>query len=286
MTRISEIFHRARQDRRGLVLPFLTAGYPSLEVLPALIQAMERAGAGAVEIGIPFSDPIADGPVIAASMHEALTHGVTPQAIFQRMARDSQATRGAGQGTGQARTAVGLIAMVSVSIVERAGEQRFVDDVAAAGMDGLIVPDADLERTGDIVAACDRHGLSCSFLVAPTSTPERIRTIVRQSRGFVYLLARAGVTGERNAAPAVAGEFERQVERIRQCDPAMPIAAGFGITTPDHVQAVLRHVDGAIVGSALVRRMSDAVRDGRDPVADAEAFVGSLVAAADAAMRA
>jgi tryptophan synthase alpha chain len=277
MNRIDALFARARSEQRGLVMPFLTAGYPSLGTLPNLLAALERAGAAAVEIGIPFSDPIADGPVIAASMHEALQAGVTPRKVFSALQANS--TSGS----------LGMIAMVSASIVHRLGVDRFVGEVAEAGMHGLIVPDADLDSAADLSGQCERRQLSCSFLVAPTSGPQRVRTIVGLCRGFVYLLARAGVTGETNRSGSGSDDkaggrephtdIARQVDRIRAANATIPIAAGFGIAQPEQVQSILRHVDGAIVGSALVRRIGEATKAGRDPAVEAEQYIRSLVEA-------
>jgi len=267
MGRIADIFAAARRERRGLVLPFLTGGWPDLALMPALLAAMYRAGAPVVELGIPFSDPIADGPVIAASMHDALTAGVTPQAIFDSVRRM--------RATDSATASLGLVAMVSVSIVHRIGVKAFVDAITGAGLDGIIVPDVDLEVAPALADACDRRDCSCSFLVAPTSTPARVETIVRHCRGFVYLLARAGVTGAASGMP----DLERQVRVIRSVSASIPIAAGFGIATPEHVRATVGQVDGAIVGSAIVRCITEARAGNEDPVGAVERFVGQLVAA-------
>lgn len=252
-------------------MPFITGGDPSVSGTIELVAAMERAGAGAVEIGIPFSDPIADGPVIAASMHDVLVRGVTPRAIFDAL-REMRTSGGNRHGC-----SVGAVAMVSVSIVHRMGTDRFVGEISSAGLDGIIVPDIDIALASSLSRRCDDLGLSCSFLVAPTSSGERVREIVGLCRGFVYLLARAGVTGESGGG---APDLRRQADLIRAVAPSIPIAAGFGISTPEHVRATVAQVDGAIVGSALVRRLSDAVRRGSDPVAEAEQFVRTLVDAA------
>lgn len=341
MGRINETFDAARRSGRGVVMPFITGGDPSMQATVELLGALGRAGAGAVEIGIPFSDPIADGPVIAASMHEALQRGVTPQAIFEALrghvgarsersvGREAARQPGALSRDHSAAASPPTVAMVSISIVHRVGVDRFIDRLAEVGLDGIIVPDADLASAGGIAARCDRHDLACAFLVAPTSKPDRVRAIVDLCRGFVYLLARAGITGEsqparpnpnpnpnRNPTPTPAigspapgttmtgsstgtttagtttptnasqPPLRRQVDAIRAANPTIPIAAGFGIATPEHVRATLAEVDGAIVGSALVRRIQEAVRAGRDPIAEAESFVRSLVEAASAVRRA
>ena len=255
MSRINDIFSRLRREQKTALMPFLTGGYPSLEVTGETLPALERAGASMVEIGFPFSDPIADGPVIAASMHQALQHGTTPDALFDSIA----AVRGS--------LSLGLIAMVSESIVWRVGTHEFVRRAAEAGFDGLIVPDMDPDDADDLYAAVEERDLSLSLLIAPTSSDARIGRLVARCRGFVYLLARVGKTGESREAPKIAA----QVQRLRAMTD-LPIAVGFGISTAEHVRAVTEHADAAIVGSALVRRMGEA----DDPVAAAESFVREL----------
>jgi tryptophan synthase alpha chain len=267
MGRIDTIFRDARGlagGRARLVLPFITGGYPNVEALPNQLEAAARGGAKIIEIGIPFSDPIADGPVIAASMHEALGRGATPQRIFDAVATARRE---------RPRVAdLGIVAMTSISIVHRIGVERFLDRLSAAGFDGVIVPDVDLDLAPTIAAGCDRRTLSASFLVAPTTGPERLAPIVAACRGFVYLLARAGVTGVSSGLPDLAA----QAARIRALRPDLPIAAGFGIATRAQVEAALADVDGAIVGSALVQAITAANDDGSAAI---EALVRSLVGA-------
>jgi tryptophan synthase alpha chain len=255
MSRIDGIFASAREEGRTLLMPFVTAGYPSLEMTEAALPVIEAAGASIVEIGFPFSDPIADGPTIAASMHDALERGVTPTDVFAMVRRV------------RAKTQLGLVGMVSESIVDRIGQEAFVAEAADAGLDGLIVPDADVDSAGRLHDLADDHGLSFTLLVAPSTTPERRRTIVDRCSGFVYLLARAGVTGEQEAAPEVAPG----VAALRELTD-LPIAVGFGVSKPEHVRAVTEAADAAIVGSALVRRMGEA----DDPADAAGRFVKSL----------
>jgi len=254
VSRIDDIFARHRATGRPVLMPFVTAGYPTLDVTRAVIPALEAAGAGIVELGIPFSDPIADGPVIAASMHEALLGGVTPEAVFA-MVRDLRGDTG-----------LGLVTMVSVSIVHRIGADRFMAEAAGAGVDGLIVPDIDTTGAAELAGLADRYDLGFSLLIAPTTPEPRIAEITSNCRGFVYVLARAGLTGERDAAP----EVTTRIDAVRR-HTDLPLAVGFGISSPEHVAAVTRTADGAIVGSALVRRMG-----GKDPVSAAATFVGEL----------
>lgn len=257
-------------------MPFVCGGHPSDAASRAVLPALQRAGAHIVEIGFPFSDPIADGPVIAAAMHEALSHGVTPQGVLGSVA----AARRDG-------LSLGLVAMVSVSIVHRMGARVLTRDAAAAGIDGFIFPDVPLEESEPLLAATREVGLSASLLVAPTTPPRRMEMIAKACSGFIYLLARVGVTGEKQTGAAVADEID--VAGIRSRVTALrgmtdlPIACGFGIASADHVRAVVRPesvggagADAAIVGSALVKRMSKAAATGKDPVEEAESFVRAL----------
>lgn len=259
-TTLQDAFAGCRASGRRAVLPFVTAGYPSLDSTRRLLPALGAACRSVIEVGIPFSDPIADGPVIAESMHEALVAGCTPEAVFGAV-RDVR---------GQVDAA--LVAMVSHSIVNRMGMDRFAAAAAAAGFSGLIVPDIDLEEAPALRTACDAAGIGCTLLVSPTSGDARIAQIVEHCSGFVYALARLGITGERAEAP----EVKPIVDRIRR-HTSLPIAAGFGISTPVHVTAVLEHADGAIVGSAIVRRMREAIVNGRNPEDAAVALVAELV---------
>jgi len=267
MTEVEQVPGRieARIRRRvgagsGALMPFIVAGHPTLEATAAMLPALEEAGADVIEIGFPFSDPIADGPVIAGAMHEALQGGVTPEEVMATV-RSVRAKVGAG-----------LIAMVSHSIVVRSGEAAFVEAAAAAGFDGLIVPDLDVDRADSLVEAVDAHALAFGMLIAPTTAEARLDRLVGLCRGFVYLLARVGLTGERAGVP----DLGSRVEAIR-ARTTLPIAVGFGISAPDHVASVLGQADAAIVGSALVRRIGDAA----DPVAEAAAFVARLAAGRD-----
>ena len=214
---VSSAFARARASGRPAVMPFVTAGYPSLASTRALLPRLAAACPTVIEVGIPFSDPIADGPVIAESMHEALVAGCTPAGVFEAV----RAVRG--------QVNAALVGMVSDSIVARIGAERFAREAAAAGFDGLIVPDIDLEDAPALRSACDAAGITLTLLVSPTSGDDRVARIVGLCSGFVYALARLGITGERQEAPDVAGI----VARIRR-HTDLPIAAGFGISRPEH----------------------------------------------------
>ncbi len=259
------MFARCRSEGRGALMPFVVAGFPVGTSLGDLLRTIESAGADAVEIGIPFSDPIADGPVIAAAMHDALVAGATVDAVLAEVA------------AARATISMPLVAMVSVSIVDRLGGPAFIDRLADVGFDGVIVPDADLDAIEVLRDAATRRDLAFTTLIAPDTSADRAAAIAQGARGFVYVLARRGLTGERQDAPDVA---DRMASLRKVTD--LPLAAGFGISTPEHVAAVLGDADGAIVGSALVRCLGRAAADGGDIVEAAAIFVRPL---ADAVRR-
>jgi len=244
--RIEQIFADLRAAKQKALMPFVCGGFPSPGFLPELLPKLEAAGASIVEIGFPFSDPIADGPVIAAAMHEALQAGSTVQTLLGEVAQVRD------------RTKLGLVAMVSISIVQRLGGPAvFAGRCKDVGFDGLIVPDLPYQESQEMRTAAAACGLSFSMLISPTSSLKRVEEIAAASTGLLYLLARAGITGEQTAAPEIAG----RVNKLRGMT-GLPIACGFGISTAEHVRAVVAHADAAIVGSGLVRRMSDAAQRG------------------------
>ncbi|MCH2162278.1 MAG: tryptophan synthase subunit alpha [Phycisphaerales bacterium] len=259
------MFEARKTAGAGALMPFITAGYPDSGCTGDLLSALADSGADAVEIGIPFSDPIADGPVIAASMHEALGLGVTPTSALNDIA------------TVRPRLEIPILVMVSISIVQRMGGTEFVRMAAGAGVDGLIVPDADLNDIMPIVQTAADHDMAFSTLIAPDTPEDRLNAILQHAREFVYLLARRGLTGERSDAPDLAPG----VAAIRR-HTDIPIAAGFGIATPEHVHAVLEHAQGAIVGSRLVRALAGAKDDGADLATTIDALVRPLAEAAHA----
>ncbi|MFM2163826.1 MAG: Tryptophan synthase alpha chain [Planctomycetota bacterium] len=257
IARIRAAFVSARAERRGALIPFVTGGYPDLDSTERLLRELPRVGADLIEIGVPFSDPIADGPVIAASMHEALQRGVNPDQIFACVER--------------ARSAAPVLAMVSYSIVGRMGVERFIAAGVDRGVSGFIVPDADPGVAEEISRTASARGAAFCALIAPTTPAARAARLAAISTGFVYLLARAGVTGERSEAPDVSD----RVAVLRTLTDA-PIAVGFGLSSAEHVHAIGAQADGAIVGSALVRRMAEAVARGESAADAAIAFARQL----------
>lgn len=244
--RIDETFGRLRQEGSGALWPFFTGGYPNVRATEEMLVRAAQAGVAGAEIGFPYSDSIADGPTIASSFAEALKRGVTVSDVFELTA----SVRG--------RTDMPLLAMVSFSIVERIGIEAFVDRAAGSGFDGLIVPDLSLEEAPRIRDVVRGARLSLVMLVAPTSSADRRKTICEICEGFVYYISVAGLTGERGAvAPDLAGN----VRELRG-HTSLPICVGFGLSAPEHVAAVCSVADGAIVGSALMRKIGSGLEAG------------------------
>jgi len=247
MNRIIEGFASRRTAGTGALLPYLTAGYPDVLTSLELIRAADRAGAAVVEIGFPYSDSVADGSVIQESFH----------AVLERGFRVSDALALAAEARPSVHCA--LAAMLSYTLVHRVGVAAFLRDAKAAGFDGVIVPDVPVEESESLRDAARAVDLCFVGLVAPTSSADRRREIARASTGFLYQIARSGTTGERADLPP---ELGRDVAKLRTYS-ELPICVGFGVSTPEHVRAVCKVADGAIVGSAIVRRVRDAVRAGR-----------------------
>ena len=225
----------AENGKRAALMPYLMGGYPGIEESVAAGLAAVDAGADLLELGIPFSDPLADGPVIHAAGSAALDAGATPHGVLgvcERLA---------------ARLPVVL--MVYANIVLTAGASAFALKAASAGASGLIVPDLPHDEADEVRAACDAAGLALVPLVAPTTTPERIAAIGADARGFVYVVSLTGTTGERDE---IQEGLAKTVERVR-ASTDVPVAVGFGISTPEQARSVAELADGVIVGSRVVR---------------------------------
>jgi tryptophan synthase alpha chain len=258
--RIVKTFAELRAAGKRTLLPFLTAGFPDLEATLALLAEFEARGVRVCELGFPFSDPVADGPVIQASYTDALAGGVASAGIFD-MARRYRAAGGA----------MGLSAMVSYSIVYRHGPAAFIAAAAAAGFDGLIIPDLPLGEAGRVAPLAPAAGLCNIMLIAPTTPPARRLEIARHSRGFIYYVSIAGVTGARDRLPeatvAAVAELRRHTDT--------PVCVGFGISNAATVTQVCSAADGAIVGSAIVKKIAECKSL---PRAEMVRQVGGLVA--------
>ena len=237
MTRIGRLFDSLKRHRRKGLIAFLTAGDPSPVRTPALVAAMVRGGADLIELGVPFSDPVADGPVIQRSGERALQAGTTMAAVLG-IARQIRAT-----------SQVPLLLFTYLNPVLRYGLERLARDAAASGIDGCLLTDASVEEAETYVEAMHRHGLDTVFLATPTSTPRRIELVARYSTGFVYLVSRTGVTGVQDSLSASVTPLVQAVRAVTD----LPLAVGFGISQPAHVAELGRQVEAVVVGSALVR---------------------------------
>jgi tryptophan synthase alpha chain len=243
---IPEVFAALRPAGRIALVPFIPAGYPDLATTAAALPALAAAGGDVIEVGFPFSDPIADGPIIQESFTAALSKKLRVGDVFECIA----AVR--------PKVTAPLVSMVSYSIVFRYGVDRFVSTAKQAGFDGLILPDLPPPEAQSI---CDRvrsGGLDTILLVAPTTTPKRREEIARLSSGFVYYLSVSGITGERAKLPADLAQNVRQLKGMTD----RPVCVGFGISQPSHVAELQGVADGAIVGSAYVKRMKPHLAEG------------------------
>lgn len=225
-------------------IPFITCGDPSLEVTEQLVYAMAGAGAGMIELGIPFSDPTDEGPVIQAANLRALSGGVTTDKIFDMVARLRKHTQ------------ISLAFMTYANVVFSYGTERFVRQAAELGMDGLILPDVPFEEKEEFDGVCRRHGIDLISLIAPTSH-ERIRMIAKEASGFVYCVSSLGVTGMRSEITTDIGAMVRLVKEEKD----IPCAVGFGISTPEQAARMASLSDGVIVGSAIVKLCGEYGRD-------------------------
>jgi tryptophan synthase alpha chain len=244
-------------DKRAALMPYLMGGHPDLDASTEAGLAAVDAGADLIELGIPFSDPLADGPVIHAAASEALARGATPHGVLRVCERLAER--------------VPVVLLVYVNVVMTAGPETFALRAAAAGASGLIVPDLPHDEAGEVRAACDAEGLALVPLVAPTSTPERIGAIGADARGFVYTVSVTGTTGERAELSARMAET---VARVRGAT-ELPVAVGFGISTAAQALAVAELADGVVVGSRLVRAAAE----------EGPAAVGALVGELAEALR-
>ena len=238
--RIGAAFQAARGDRRAALMPYLMGGFPDQATATAIARAYAEAGADLIELGVPFSDPLADGPVIHAADTAALAAGATLESVLETCAAVSD------------RVPVAL--MVYANMVLAVGADEFAAAAGDAGAAGVIIPDLPLEEQEPIAEALGARGLALVPLVAPTTPTERRREICGGARGFVYLISTVGVTGERDALPAELTELTAAARE----EASVPVAVGFGISTPEQAATVGEIADGIIIGTRLVREVADA----------------------------
>ena len=237
MTRISERFQQLKQRQELGLVAYITAGDPDLRATAEFIPALEEAGVDVLELGVPFSDPLADGPVIQRASQRALGSGTTLAGVLEM----------AAQARGRSR--LPLLLFSYLNPILRYGFDRFAADARRAGIDGVLITDLSIEEADAYIGRMRQAELDTVFLAAPTSTEARLRRICEASRGFVYAVSRTGVTG---AQQALSGQLLPLLQRLRAAS-SLPVAAGFGISRPEHIRELRGHADAAVVGSALVR---------------------------------
>jgi tryptophan synthase alpha chain len=236
-TRIASLFERNRQSGRKAFIAYLTAGDPHPDQTAGLVLALERGGADLIELGVPFSDPIADGPVIQRASDRALRAGMNLSRLLEAVREVRRVSE------------VPLLLFSYMNPLLRYGFDKLARDAAEAGIDGVLLTDLSIEEAEDPVARLKEHGLDTVFLVAPTSSDRRLELVARHSSGFIYLVSRTGVTGEQASVSDAAAPL---IQRTRK-HTSLPLAVGFGISTPQQVAAVAQLADGVVVGSAIVK---------------------------------
>ena len=257
MSRIGRAFSEAKAEKRTALVCYLMAGVPSVTRSMEMAMACVRGGADVLEIGVPFSDPVADGPVIQEASVKALENGVTPRTVLELV-------RELRKGTD-----VPIVLMGYYNPIFRFGEERYVKECKGAGVDGLIVPDLPLHESGSLRRLCRENGIDLVQLSTPLTPDGRAEELVNATSGFLYLVTRPGITGGESGVPS---DMERQVRRAHQAHGLMPVAAGFGISRPEHARAVREMgAEGVVVGSALV-----ALTLNGSSVGDMEAAVARL----------
>ncbi|MGO8970189.1 MAG: tryptophan synthase subunit alpha [Myxococcaceae bacterium] len=259
MNRLERLFAESRRTGRKALVVYVCAGDPDLAATERLVPALAEAGADVIELGVPFSDPLADGPTIQAASQRALQSGTTLSGVLALVGRLRQ--RGCD---------VPLVLFGYVNPILSMGLERFVQEAAEAGADGVLVADLPLEESGPLGRLAEASGLSLVLLAAPTTPPERLRAIGQATRGFLYFVSVTGVTGARAELPV---DLPEKLAAARAATKA-PLAVGFGISTPEQAQALARHADAVVVGSALV-----AALHGDTSGAEGVALVRSLAAA-------
>ncbi len=243
MTRIGKLFERLKREGRCGMVAYLTAGDPNPEATPGLVAALERGGADLIELGVPFSDPIADGPVIQAAGDRAIKAGTTLAKVIGMAAKIRETSE------------IPLLLFTYLNPALRYGFERLAKDAKAAGMDGCLLTDASVEEAADYVKVMREAGMDTVFLAAPTSTDHRLKLVAQYSSGFIYLVSRTGITGEQTSLSDSALPL---IERKRALTD-LPLAMGFGSSSAEQVAAISGHADAVVVGSAIVRQI------GRDP---------------------
>jgi tryptophan synthase alpha chain len=271
MNPIDDLFRRLRAEKRPAFMPFVTAGDPDLAFTRDLLPAAAAAGADLFEVGFPFSDPIADGPVIQASYTRALARGLKLADVFATLREVA-----AAQGADAPRSPAPMVAMASYSLMFRKGPAAFVDAAKAAGLSGAVVPDLPVEEAEDLAKLAADRDFKLILLVTPTTSPQRAERVVKACGGFVYVVSVVGITGERDRMPAGLRDLLARLRTMTD----LPLCVGFGVSRPEHVRELREIADGVIVGSAVVKRLEAAGADRAAALAGVRQLIGELSAAA------
>ncbi len=259
MNRIDQKFKDLKKENKAAFIAFLTAGFPSLTKTRELVLALEHAGVDIVELGVPFSDPLADGPTIQASSQEALKKGATLPKIFKLVEQLREYSK------------IPICLMTYYNPVFCYGEEAFVDQAILSGVDGLIVPDLPPTEAGRLIDCARRRDLDTIFFVAPTTTPSRVKLIDKASSGFTYYVSTMGVTGQRQS---LSKDLAPHLIKLR-AQVKKPVCVGFGVSTPKQVKEVSQYADGVIVGSAIIHEIKK-YQGHKDLTAKVARFVQTL----------
>ncbi len=262
MNRIDAKFKELKEKGVPAFIPFITAGDPNLDATRELILEFDSRGADMIELGVPFSDPIADGPVIQASYCRALSSGTKPSDILE-LVRDVRK-----------KSEIPIVSMITQSILFKYGYKKFVKDAVNAGLDGATIPDLPIEEAEEIVGVGKGEDFKIACFIAPTTTDSRVDLIVRKSQGFLYYISVVGITGSKNE---LTNDIKKNIQKIRKVT-CLPVVLGFGISTPEQAGMAGKIADGVIVGSAIVREIERCSnQDNSKLVNEVGAFVGKLV---------
>ncbi|KAA0244940.1 MAG: tryptophan synthase subunit alpha [Candidatus Brocadia sp. AMX2] len=262
MNRIDKKFQELKAKNKTAFIPFITAGDPDLQTTKALILEFEKRGADIIELGIPFSDPIADGPIIQASYYRALVHGVKVAHILDMVSELRN------------KSEIPIVSMVSYSTVYRGGCHAFVEKALKAGLDGLTIPDLPVEENYELFSVAEKNDFKIVCFVAPTTTDERMALITQKSQGFLYYISVVGITGIRDRLPEDIVQNINKLKKITNT----PVAVGFGVSTAEHAKMVGKIADGVIVGSAIMREIEKYAKEPSEKLVKyLGEFVGQLV---------
>lgn len=257
MNRIDAMFASKKARGQAAFIPFITAGDPDLGTTKRMLTGAEEAGASLIELGFPFSDPIADGPTIQASYARVLERGQRISDVFDLVAE------------ARAECSLPIVAMISYTLVFRMGFDRFVDRSLASGIDGATIADLPIEEAGDLIERASERGFYLVSFVTPATPGSRRDVVLRRAHGFIYYISVRGITGAREELPADLVENIRDLKNRT----SVPVAVGFGISTPEQAAAVARVADGVITGSAIMRRIAEADQKGQDTAEAALRFI-------------